>query len=72
MSELARTIRLRLAYEGTRYSGWQSQPGQATVQGALAEAMTAFYTSLDQYTLADIALGAQREEITRILLSTLS
>jgi hypothetical protein len=34
--------------------------------------MTAFYTSLDQYTLADIALGAQREEITRILLSTLS
>ena len=34
-----RTIRLTLAYEGTRYSGWQSQPGQATVQGALAEAI---------------------------------
>jgi len=36
---LARTIRLRLAYEGTRYSGWQTQPGRATVQGALAEAI---------------------------------
>jgi tRNA pseudouridine38-40 synthase len=34
-----RTIRLRLAYEGTRYSGWQAQPGRATVQGALAEAI---------------------------------
>ena len=34
-----RTIRLTLAYEGTRYAGWQSQPGQATVQGALAEAI---------------------------------
>lgn len=35
----ARTIRLRLAYEGTRYSGWQMQPGRVTVQGALAEAI---------------------------------
>jgi tRNA pseudouridine38-40 synthase len=34
-----RTIRLTLVYEGTRYSGWQAQPGQATVQGALAEAI---------------------------------
>ena len=34
-----RTIRLTLAYEGTRYAGWQRQPGQATVQGALAEAI---------------------------------
>lgn len=34
-----RLVRLRLAYEGTRYSGWQAQPGRATVQGTLAEAI---------------------------------
>ena len=39
MSGPGRTIRLRLAYEGTRYSGWQFQPGLATVQGTLAEAI---------------------------------
>lgn len=39
MEAPARTIRLRLAFEGTRYSGWQSQPGRETVQGALAEAI---------------------------------
>ncbi len=33
------TIRLRLAYEGTRYSGWQAQPDRETVQGALAQAI---------------------------------
>ena len=38
---MTRTIRLRLAYEGTQYSGWQLQPGQATVQGTLAEAIRA-------------------------------
>jgi tRNA pseudouridine38-40 synthase len=35
----SRTICLRLAYEGTRYSGWQVQPGRPTVQGVLAEAI---------------------------------
>lgn len=35
----ARRIALRLAYEGTRYSGWQIQPGRATVQGTLAAAI---------------------------------
>lgn len=34
-----RTIRLTLAYEGTRYSGWQAQPGRETVQGMLAAAI---------------------------------
>jgi tRNA pseudouridine38-40 synthase len=36
-----RRIALRLAYEGTRYSGWQIQPGRTTVQGTLAEAIRA-------------------------------
>ncbi|MFM7413450.1 MAG: tRNA pseudouridine(38-40) synthase TruA [Planctomycetota bacterium] len=35
----ARRIALRLAYEGTRYSGWQMQPGRTTVQGTLAAAI---------------------------------
>lgn len=34
-----RTICLKLAYEGTRYSGWQAQPGRHTVQGTVAEAI---------------------------------
>jgi tRNA pseudouridine38-40 synthase len=34
-----RRIALRLAYEGTRYSGWQMQPQRTTVQGTLAEAI---------------------------------
>jgi tRNA pseudouridine38-40 synthase len=34
-----RRIGLRLAYEGTRYSGWQVQPGRTTVQGTLTEAV---------------------------------
>ncbi len=39
MTSPAQTIRLRVAYEGTRYSGWQFQPGRATVQGTLADAI---------------------------------
>ena len=31
---------LRLAYDGTRYSGWQVQPGQLTVQGELEAALS--------------------------------
>jgi tRNA pseudouridine38-40 synthase len=36
---MTRVIRLTLAYEGTRFSGWQAQPGRTTVQGTLAEAI---------------------------------
>ena len=36
-----RRIGLRLAYEGTRYSGWQVQPGRTTVQEVVAEAVHA-------------------------------
>ena len=34
-----KTFRLHLAYDGTNYSGWQTQPGKATVQGALEAAL---------------------------------
>jgi tRNA pseudouridine38-40 synthase len=36
-----RRIGLRLAYEGTRYSGWQVQPGRTTVQGVVTAAVRA-------------------------------
>lgn len=35
----ARTFKVTLAYAGTRYAGWQIQPGKLTVQGVLEEAV---------------------------------
>ena len=32
-------IKLTLAYDGTDFSGWQLQPGQATIQGALSDVL---------------------------------
>jgi tRNA pseudouridine38-40 synthase len=34
-----RTLKLTLAYDGAEFSGWQVQPGRATVQGLLREAL---------------------------------
>ena len=34
-----RNIKLTIAYDGTDFSGWQSQPGQSTVQGALTDVL---------------------------------
>ncbi|MBX3439055.1 MAG: tRNA pseudouridine(38-40) synthase TruA [Planctomycetaceae bacterium] len=34
-----RTIRLTIAYQGTRYAGWQWQPDQQSVQGVLERAV---------------------------------
>lgn len=38
-SSASRNIRLRLAYDGTRYAGWQVQPGRETIQGVLEAAI---------------------------------
>jgi tRNA pseudouridine38-40 synthase len=34
-----RNIKLTIAYDGTDFSGWQAQPGQSTVQGALGDVL---------------------------------
>jgi tRNA pseudouridine38-40 synthase len=34
-----RNFKLTLAYDGADFSGWQVQPGRATIQGTLAEAI---------------------------------
>jgi tRNA pseudouridine38-40 synthase len=36
---LSRNIKLVLAYDGTGFAGWQVQPGVATVQGTVADAI---------------------------------
>lgn len=34
-----KTIRLRIAYDGTNYAGWQIQPNQTTIQGEVEKAL---------------------------------
>lgn len=36
---MSRNLKLVVAYDGSPYSGWQVQPGRATIQGTLAEAI---------------------------------
>ena len=35
-----RKIKLTLQYDGSRYHGWQIQPGEKTIQGELVEALS--------------------------------
>ena len=35
-----RKIKLTIQYDGSRYSGWQIQPGRKTIQGELVEALS--------------------------------
>ena len=35
-----RKIKLIVQYDGSRYSGWQTQPGKNTIQGELVEALS--------------------------------
>ena len=35
-----RTIKLIVQYDGSRYYGWQIQPGKRTIQGELVEAVS--------------------------------
>jgi tRNA pseudouridine38-40 synthase len=35
-----RRIKLAIQYDGSRYSGWQIQPGKRTIQGELVEALS--------------------------------
>lgn len=48
-----RNIKFTIAYDGTDFSGWQSQPGQSTVQGALTDVLE----KLTQRRLMIVAAG---------------
>jgi tRNA pseudouridine38-40 synthase len=43
MVETKRRIKLTLAYQGTHYAGWQSQPGEPTIQDAMEEILHKFH-----------------------------
>ncbi|HET8892978.1 MAG TPA: tRNA pseudouridine(38-40) synthase TruA [Gaiellaceae bacterium] len=45
-------IRLTIEYDGTPFRGWAAQPGQATVESALRDALGATFCSFDNLAVA--------------------
>ncbi len=45
-------LKLTVAYDGARFRGWARQPGERTVEGALAEALAAVYRSAGRLVVA--------------------
>jgi tRNA pseudouridine38-40 synthase len=45
-------VRLTLQYDGTPFQGWAVQPGRATVEGALREALATTFASYDTLAVA--------------------
>jgi tRNA pseudouridine38-40 synthase len=45
-------VRLTLQYDGTPFQGWAVQPGRATVEGALREALETTYASYETLAVA--------------------
>ena len=37
---MSKNYKLKLSYDGTRYFGWEHQPGKPTIQGALENAVS--------------------------------
>jgi len=45
-------LRLTLEYDGTPFRGWAAQPGQATIEGALRDALAATFSSVGSLAVA--------------------
>jgi tRNA pseudouridine38-40 synthase len=64
---VSRVIRLELAYEGTRFSGFGLQPGRLTVQGVLEEALAGVLGEPVRVTAAgrtDAGVHARRQVVS--------